>query len=155
MALLSPANPKFNFLSGGTQEQHINESSTPHSYDGREQPNSLLITGGHLPPRCVCFKCSRRAALPTALEVTSARGGRTGTLKTTLCRVSFGRVLFRMWWAAWLPKPDEMEPALGEHSCLTPGPLKELTFLPSPDSQQQSTDATAVFMMCQVIHLAL
>lgn len=33
MVLLSPANPKFNFLSRGKQEQHINESSTSHSYD--------------------------------------------------------------------------------------------------------------------------
>lgn len=155
MALLSPANPKFKCLSGGTQEQHVNASSTLHSYDRREQPNSPSITGGHLPARCVCFKCSRHTALLTAPEVTGARGARTGTPKKTPWCVSLGRVPFRMWWAAWLPEPDDLEPALGEHSCLSPGPRKELTFLPGPDSKQQSPDATALFTMCQVIHLAL
>ena len=49
MAQLSCGNPKFNFLSGGKQDQHINESSTLHFYDQWEPPNSLLITLGHLP----------------------------------------------------------------------------------------------------------
>lgn len=130
-ALLSPANPKFNFLSGGSQEQHINESSTLHSYDPWEQPNILLITLAHLPARLVCFKCSRKAALSTALEVTGSRGKRTGRLKKTLCHVSLGRVTFQMWRAVWLPKPDFIESALGEHSCPAAGAPKGLTLLPN------------------------
>lgn len=81
MVLLFPGNPKFNFLPGGKQEQHINESSTLHSYDQREQPDILLITWGHLPVLFVCFKCSRKAALSTAPEVTGSKGERTGRWK--------------------------------------------------------------------------
>lgn len=49
MAQLSRGNPKFSFLSGGKQDQHINESSTVHFSDQGAQPNSLLTTLGHLP----------------------------------------------------------------------------------------------------------
>lgn len=73
MALLSPANPNFNFLSGGKPKQHINESRTLHFYDQGEQPDIPLITLGHLPALFVCFKCGRKAALSTALEVTGYR----------------------------------------------------------------------------------
>lgn len=33
LALLSPGNPNFNFVSRGKQEEHINENATLRSYD--------------------------------------------------------------------------------------------------------------------------
>lgn len=155
MALLSPANPKF------SQEEHrssiLIRAQLYILMIGENSPIVSRSQGVTFLPSCVCFKCSRCSALLIAPKVTGAGRGRTGTLRKILCHVSFGRVPFWVWRAAWSPKPDDMEPALGEHSCLTPGPLKQLTLLPSPDSKQQNTDAdaTAVFMMCQVIHLAL
>lgn len=153
MALLSPANPKCNFLSGGKQEQHVNERSAVHSYDQWEQPNTLLITLGHLPV-LVCFKCSRKAALSTALEVTVSREERAGRLKKTPCPVLLGRVPFETWRADLLPKANYVQSAPGEHGCPSPGFLKELTLLPSPDSRQQRQQSAGVYVPWQYLWFA-
>ena len=76
MAQLSRGNPKFNFLSGGKQDRHINESSTLHFYDQCEQPNSLLITLGHLPVLFVLNAKEKLLCLQLWRSLTPAEKGR-------------------------------------------------------------------------------
>lgn len=76
MAQLSRGNPKFSFLSGGRQDQHINESSAVHFSDQGTQPNSLLTTLGHLPVLFVSNAKEKLLCLQLWRSPTPAEKGR-------------------------------------------------------------------------------
>lgn len=154
LALLSPGNPNFNFVSRGKQEEHINENATLRSYDQWGQPNTLLITLSHLPVLFV--KCSRNAALSPALEGTGFRGERTGRLKENGVdcleeglwggKAQFGILSLIIGRCLW---------ENGAARFLVPWKSSHFSQVLTQRTEYYHADTMVIFMIFQIIHLAL